>query len=389
MPERPLTLFRGGLWNKFCLWICLENDEAPRLVLRTLLVLGITWVPLVALCLWKGTAWGTQVTAPFFLDPGDMVRLLVTLPLLLFAERIMDREFGSVVKYFQSSGIVSEEDQGVFGRAVDRCQHWMTNLWVEITILVLVFLAMYFFLDIGRGFPSTISNWKRDVVTGDPSAASYYYRYVTSVVYRFLVFRWAWRFFVWSVFLLKISRLRLNLHPTHPDSAGGLEILGESQACFVVLGVALSANVAGIIARAVLYEGLTVQSHQFLIGGVVAVLSVGFMLPLFAFTPKLSECKRRGLRLYGSLAQRYSGLFGKKWLARSVSDDTDLLGSADIQSLADLAGGYAVVEGMQLFPLRGRIIPFLPLAIAAPFVPLVFFVYNAQELLVGILTVLL
>jgi hypothetical protein len=187
MTERPLTLFRGGLWNKFCVWICLENDEAPRLALRTFLVLGITWVPLAVLCLWNGTAWGTKVTAPFFLDPGDLFRLLVTPPLLLLAERIMDREFGSVVNYFQSSGIVREEDQATYGRTVDRCQHWMTNMWVEIALLVLLFLTLFFFLDIGEGFPSTVSNWKRDVATGDPSAASYYYRYVTSVVYRFLV----------------------------------------------------------------------------------------------------------------------------------------------------------------------------------------------------------
>jgi hypothetical protein len=93
--------------------------------------------------------------------------------------------------------------------------------------------------------------------------------------------------------------------------------------------------------------------------------------------------------LYGCLAHRYAGLFGKKWLARSVPDDTDLLGSADIQSLADLAGGYAVVEGMRLFPMRGKIVPFIAIAIAAPFVPLIFFVYNAQELVVRILTVLL
>ena len=125
-------------------------------------------------------------------------------------------------------------------------------------------------------------------------------RFTTCLLYTsFLVVRWAWRFFVWSVFLLKMSRFRLNLHPTHPDSAGGLGILGESQACFVLLGVALSANVAGIIARAVLYEGVTVQSHRFLIGGVVLVLSIIALLPLFAFTAKLTECKRRGLMLYG------------------------------------------------------------------------------------------
>lgn len=52
-------------------------------------------------------------------------------------------------------------------------------------------------------------------------------------------------------------------------------------------------------------------------------------------------------------------------------------------------GGYAVVEGMRLFPMRGKIVPFIVVAIAAPFVPLIFFVYNAQELLFRILTVLL
>lgn len=40
---------------------------------------------------------------------------------------------------------------------------------------------------------------------------------------RFLVLRWFLRLFCWTSLLLRVSRLELNLLPSHPDGYGGLE----------------------------------------------------------------------------------------------------------------------------------------------------------------------
>ena len=36
--------------------------------------------------------------------------------------------------------------------------------------------------------------------------------------------------------------------------------------------------------------------------------------PLLVFAPRLAAAKRAGLREYGTLAQRYTGEFDRKWL---------------------------------------------------------------------------
>ena len=48
---------------------------------------------------------------------------------------------------------------------------------------------------------------------------------------------------------------------------------------------------------------------------------------------------------YGKLGQRYAREFDRKWM-RDGAPDEPLLGSADIQSLADLRNGFLVIDGI-------------------------------------------
>ena len=66
-----------------------------------------------------------------------------------------------------------------------------------------------------------------------------------------------------------------------------------------------------------------------------------------------------------------------------------LLGSADIQSLADLANSYAVINEVTLVPLGMEAILRLLAVIAIPFVPLLFTMFSVDELLKRVLTTLL
>jgi hypothetical protein len=95
-----------------------------------------------------------------------------------------------------------------------------------------------------------------------------------------------------------------------------------------------------------------------------------FTAPLLVFVPVLLGLKRRGLREYGMLAQRYTQLFDGKWVRGTVSDEP-LLGSADIQSLADLGNSYEVIKNMRALPLTRAdffgmalpgVLPAIPLA---------------------------
>ena len=58
--------------------------------------------------------------------------------------------------------------------------------------------------------------------------------------------------------------------------------------------------------------------------------------------------KQRGLREYGTLAERFVREFDTKWLRNPAPPDEPLVSTADIQSLADLGNSYDMVKGMRL-----------------------------------------
>jgi hypothetical protein len=67
------------------------------------------------------------------------------------------------------------------------------------------------------------------------------------------------------------------------------------------------------------------------------------------FTPQLATAKREGLAEYGALASSYVMDFNRKWL-HNKGHDEQLLGTGDLQSLADLGNSFAVVREMRPIP---------------------------------------
>jgi hypothetical protein len=65
----------------------------------------------------------------------------------------------------------------------------------------------------------------------------------------------------------------------------------------------------------------------------------------------MARAKRKGLSDYGLLAQRYVESFEQKWILRDPAPSDELLGAAEIQSLADLGNSYALVREMRSVPL--------------------------------------
>ena len=88
------------------------------------------------------------------------------------------------------------------------------------------------------------------------------------------------------------------------------------------------------------------------------------------FAPKLHKVKARGLYQYGTLATTYTLLFDKKWIGNGASKDEPLLGSADIQSLADLANSYQVAERMRIVPVTRVNLGMLAIPAVVPAIPL-------------------
>ena len=118
--------------------------------------------------------------------------------------------------------------------------------------------------------------------------------------------------------------------------------------------MAHGALLAGLIANRIFYVGAALPEFKIEIAVLVVFLMCVVLGPLLVFAPQLAQAKRTGNREYGTLAERYVREFDAKWLRGGAPADEPLVGSADIQSLADLANSFEVVRTMQMAPITKR-----------------------------------
>jgi hypothetical protein len=205
---------------------------------------------------------------------------------------------------------------------------------------------------------------------GSLTLAGWWYAFVSLNLFRFVLLRWYFRLIIWYIFLWRVSRLPLRLNPLHPDRAGGMGFIGNSVFAFAPVLLAHTVVLSGVIGGRILHEGAKLPAFQMEIAAAVALLMTIVLLPLTFSVPQLARAKRQANREYGLLAMQYVDGFRDKWLRGRHPEGEPLVGSADIQSLADLAGGHDVLREMRLLPFGRQTIMTLAVVIALPYLPL-------------------
>jgi len=219
------------------------------------------------------------------------------------------------------------------------------------------------------------------------SLAGLWYGYVSLPLFQFLLVRWYFRVFVWVRFLWKVSDIGLRLVPTHPDRVGGLGFLSGTAHAFALVALAHGALLAGQIANRIFFLGATLAEYKLHVLLLVLFLLLLILGPLLVFAGQLARAKQKGLREYGTLSERYVREFDAKWL-RGAAGDEPFVGSADIQSLADLGNSYEVVKTMRLAPVTKEAAMQLAVFTALPVAPLLLTVMPLERLLQTLLGVL-
>jgi hypothetical protein len=208
-----------------------------------------------------------------------------------------------------------------------------------------------------------------------------WYGYVSQPLFQFMVMRWYFRIFIWTRLLWQVSRIDLSLVPTHPDRVGGLGFLSNTVFAFTPLAVAHGGLLAGFIANRIFYLGAALPQFKIEIAVLVIFVLCMVLGPLLLFAPQLAEAKRRGNREYGTLAERYVREFDTKWLRGGAPAGEPLVGSGDIQSLADLSNSFEVVQTMRIAPVTKEAVLRLAVATLVPLVPLALTMMPLEELL--------
>jgi hypothetical protein len=373
------SLVLGGPLYKL-LWRLHWAGSVPQLLRRQAATCALLcWVPLALLSLTQGHfLGGTKLT--FLGDIETHVRFLVSLSVLILAETVVYQRIRPIVKNFLERQIVTPEAIPNYYATVNSAVRIQNSFVAEIALLVFVFTGGTWIWR--HQIPRDVASWYASSQGGHLhlTMAGYWLAFVSVPVFQFILLRWYMQFLIWFWFLLRVSRLKLHLPSLHPDRAGGIGFVGKSSLGFAPLLFAQSALLSGQIADRIFYNGESLFASKMTILGFVVFTVVVALAPLCSVMPQLIHAKREGLRKYSAFASRYVLKFDQRWL-QDKADDEQMLGSGDIQSLADLSNSFEVVRGMRLLPISTHDIVLLFVVTVAPFLPLLLTIMPLDQLL--------
>jgi hypothetical protein len=360
----------------------LTGDALELLQRRVLVISMLAWLPLLVLSILEGQALRGSAAVPFLLDLEVHIKFLGIVPLLIVAELVVHKRMRFVVKQFLERNLIAENDLPKFDAAIASAFRLRNSVLAEGLLIAFVYVVGV--LLIWRHYTTLATTTWYAVTSSEGlklSLSGVWYGYVSLPIFQFLMMRWYFRIFIWTRFLWQVSRLDLSLVPTHPDHVGGLGFLSNTVYAFTPLAVAHGGLLAGFIANRIFYIGAALPQFKIEIAVLVVFLLCMVLGPLLLFAPKLAEAKRTGNREYGTLAERYVREFDAKWLRGGAPADEPLVGSGDIQSLADLSNSFEVVRTMRITPVTKEALFQLVAATLAPVVPLMLTMMPLEELL--------
>jgi hypothetical protein len=364
--------------------------DALELARRRIIVIALlAWLPLLALALAEGNALGGAAAVPFLHDIEVHVRLLVALPLLVGAELLVHMRLRGVAQEFIGRGLIPEDSLERFRESLRSSFRLRNSITAELAMVAIVYgIGIPF---VWRHFAALdVATWQ--ALPGPEGArmtlAGMWYAYVSVPLFQFLLLRWYFRMAIWSRFLWKVSRVRLNISAMHADRHAGLGFLSHTVYAFVPLLMAHGALLAGTVANRIFHQGAALMDARFDVAAIVVYLLVLVCAPLLVFAPQIAAAKRRAGHQYAGLAQRYVRDFEAKWVAESAGRASPL-GEADIQSLADMGNAYETIHETHTIPVNREAVVLLALAALAPMAPLLLTVIPAEELAKHVLKMLL
>jgi hypothetical protein len=388
IEAQDFSLVLGGPLYRLLLRSHLSDDLLGHVRARVLVLASIAWVPLLVLTALNGQLWDGSVTVPFLRDVDVHIRFLVALPLLIVAELIVHERLRLLVKTFRARNLIPEDSIARFDAALASAYRLRNSVVAEIALVVVVYVVGVSVIWRHYLLLTTATWYATPGVDGSTlTKAGFWYSYVSLPIFQFLLCRWYFRFFIWGRALWQISRIKLSLIPTHPDRAGGLGFLSGTPFAFAPILLAHGVLLSSALANRILHLGEKLTDFTVLIAALVGWLLVLVVGPLLVFFPQLARAKRTGLREYGTLAQTYVRDFDGKWL-RGRASDQGLLGTGDIQSLADLDASLEIIRSMRALPISKQALIQLVVIALAPLAPLLLTIMPMKDLakmLVGVI----
>ncbi|MCY1056047.1 hypothetical protein [Nannocystis sp. SCPEA4] len=326
------------------------------------------WLPLLVLAGVDGVLVG-GTALPFLHDLAVHVRFLVAVPLLVLADLPIGAQLDRCTAQFIAADLVRAEDRPVFAGLLVEAHRTRDSGVAALIVITAAYVSALGIMALGESQAG--GSWHDAGSPPTLTLAGRWFALVSLPLFHFVLYRWVHRLFVWGRFLRRVSRLELRLTATHPDRAGGLGFLGDGLQPWGILVFATSTAISSAIATRILFAGATLEQYHSSYIALLVLTLVIVIGPLFAVVPALLRLRSRGLFEHGALASHYTQQFEAKWFAPTLPSEEPLLGTSDVQALADLAADHDVVRSIRPVPLGRRealvlvlvgLLPALPLA---------------------------
>ncbi len=365
-PEFTIT---SGPFNRLARHVHLADASGSLLAWR---LAGIAWLPLLLDSIIR-VAFRGRVD-PIVLDISVHARFLISLPLLVVAEHLLRAQCQAAVTLLHVGSVI---DRGALERMVQRASALRDNTWIELLFVGIALTGGQLVLW-GVTGPTGLFH---GIEATDSSFLRFWYGGLALPLLQFLALRWLWRWLIWTTMLVRLARLPLATIATHPDRAAGLRFLSAPVTAFATFELAFATILAGAWGTQLIDGRITVPALFPTFIAFLVIVGLFACAPLVPFTPHLYRAQRRSLLLYTPFALEYVRRFQSKWIERRSSTGEDILGTPDIQSLADLDNSYQIISQTGMFVFNSRKLVELWLAAILPMLPLVLTLVPVEQLL--------
>ena len=371
-----VSLVRGGPFYRVQEAMRLIGPDRWNLGRRIIFAIAVGWLPLVLITLLSDP----RAVPGLLTDYPVNVRMLVGVPVLLVGQRVMEATFRTMVGQIRAAGLLSTSELQQMDQAIAKLARLRDSVIPELAIVVLAYAHV---ARAAVSYQGMARPWMINGMHG--TAAGWYYVLVSQLLYQLLLGISLWKWLLWSLFLFRLSKLDLQLVPTHPDRHGGIGFVGLSPMAIVPTIFVAVTSIGATWRTAILRQGVHLMSFKpygVALAVAILILSMG---PLVLLVPKLLQLRLRGLLEYGILGHLQGTDFHKKWVMSRAGHEEEFLTAPDSSTVTDFGTTYQTIENMQPFLFdRGAFVAII-LAFAIPMLPVVLAEIPFSAVLKGLL----
>ncbi len=383
-PLSQFSLFEGDLVSRAFSGLRIGGRSTTDLILRMIIVIGITWVPMAVMSWNIVLPPGTPALLNFFYDYAAYAQFLIGIPLFIIAERVVAEATMGAVRDFESSGVIADDNREAFKAAQKGVEDLRKRVFPEIICILFSFGFALSTIMPELFWTSGMETW-HVIKMADGSRVftlpGLWEMLVALPVQIYWWVRWVWKIMIWYWFLSQVSKFKLVLVASHPDHTGGIGFLSEVQAKFalVILAYGISNVVATIGYKiAIEHAPLDLPPVWGPLVGFAVLAPLLFLSPLLLFTKQLKRTKKRALAQFREKAMRSALALETEWLGTPYDEAKDAAARNELTQLNLLTAFHERINAMRVVPfdLRsagqligsaiGPMIPLLPYFVEVP-----------------------